>query len=86
MPSVSIIRIQYSDVSDTLAYQVLVCRGGEIIVQGTPCLVHIVCQILLSPLHVMTPIAPSYASRFMHLSLSFPSENILHIELKRYVL
>lgn len=31
----------------------------------------------------MHPIAPSYASQFKHLALSFPSENVLHVELKR---
>ena len=52
-----------------------------------PCLVDSChrLSILLSPLRVMTPIVPPYASRFMHLSMSFPSENILHVELKRFI-
>ena len=33
----------------------------------------------------MTPIAPPYASRFMHLAMSFPSENMLHIEPNRSI-
>jgi hypothetical protein len=31
----------------------------------------------------MHPIAPSYASQFKHLTMSFPSENVLHVQLKR---
>jgi hypothetical protein len=40
-------------------------------------------------LHVtatMAHIVPPYASQFKHLTMSFPSENVLHIELKRSVL
>ncbi|KAF8502688.1 ClpP/crotonase [Russula emetica] len=32
----------------------------------------------------MHPIAPSYAPQFKHLAMSFPSENVLHVELKRF--
>ena len=32
-----------------------------------------------------TSIVPPYASRFKRLALSFPSENVLHLELKRFV-
>ncbi|KAF8472261.1 ClpP/crotonase [Russula ochroleuca] len=32
----------------------------------------------------MPPIVPPYASQFKHLAMSFPSENVLHVELKRF--
>jgi len=40
--------------------------------------------LLATPMPTPTPIAPPpYASRFKHLTLSLPSENVLHLELKR---
>jgi len=48
---------------------------------------HAVHDLLLAtPMPSAAPtIVPSYASRFKHLALSFPSENVLHVELNRFV-
>ena len=64
-------------------------QGETLSTVGYPCqvhLVHIVCQVLLSPLHAMIPVAPPYASQFVDIAMHFLPENILHVEPKRSVL